>query len=735
MSDLPGEASPSGEPVPVPQPGPGPASDSAQHSESPRGSDTLTGTAESPALDAQEEDDAVLGAEDLAENIRVRRRMRQAGLASLGGTWFSGGTRFGGPASFGGHAAARDVNIYYGTAERIIPEAGPIACEQLQRIRFVHVTSPSCAVAEQVLRDKRLVVLRGAEGSGKRTTALFMLSKLVGDDVHAVSAELVLGPPGNSGLRERVGYLAESPVPAELAYTRLAALSAELVEQNSFLVITLPAGTPADADIAEHLIVNHKPPDCDEVVRRHLRLDAKYAHEAEQLMQNARALTSVTSPRAAADLAANLLAIVRDGRSPADLGPVLAEMRRRRARQLLRTTRPKEPRERVELLCRRAALVSAAVFTGLPYADAVAAAEALATKFITIEFPKLKGREIFIPWRERLLAEPDIMLEESDLPGRWGPVMTQQLRFRDPEFHVAVLEEVWEQYDAARSPLLLWLRELAASSRDEAIRVRAAQIIGRLAVRDFGHICHRLLLEWSDSVNSRTREAAATALEAVAVSMAPQVWKLLAEWCKDGNQNRQRAAILALGTGISDHDPDETLVRLRQLALRSTGRTAQATGEAVRHSVTELLSGPHAAAVVQALHTWIEDADLRLCAVARRCVPPLAHVTDDSGRPMLLLALISYPALCGDITALFAAALEEPDSRQETWTALEKLAAAAARDPGLIDVLGTLLAHLRGASSTAARQLVFYLRLWAHRHPEWTSECPANAREEEHARQ
>jgi hypothetical protein len=658
--------------------------------------------------------------------------MRQAGLASLGGAWFSGATRFGGPASFGGHAAARDVNIYYSTAELAIPETGPIAGGQLQRIRLVHVTSPSCAAAEQVLRDERLVVLRGAEGSGKRTTALFMLSKFVGDDVHAVSPELVLGHSGNSGLRDRTGYLAESPVRAELAYTRLAALAAQLVQQNSFLVITLPTGTPADADTTEHFIVDHEPPDCDEVVRRHLRLDANYAPGAEQLMQNARTLTSATSPGAAADLAANLLAIVRDGRSPDDLGPVLAGMRRRRARHLLRTTRPSEPRERVELLCRRAALVSAAVFTGLPYADAVATAEALATKFITIEFPKLKGREIFIPWREHLLAEPDIMLKESELPGRWGSIVTQQLRFRDPEFHVAVLEEMWEQYDAARSPLLQWLRELAVSSRDEAIRVRAAQIIGQLAIRDFGHICHRLFLEWSDSVNARTREAAATALEAVAVSMAPQVWRLLAEWCKDGSQNRQRTAILALGTGISDHNPEEALVRLRQLALRNTGRTAQATGEAVRHSVTEMLSGPHQTAVVQALRTWIEGADMRLRSIARRCVPPLAHVTDDSGRPMLLFALTDHPALHVDIAALFAAALEEPDSRQETWKALEKLAAAAASDPGLTDVLGALLARLRWASSTAASQLVFYLRLWAHRHPELTSECRASAREEEH---
>ena len=687
-------------------------------------------------MDAEEEGDAVLGAEDLAESISARRRMRQAGLESLGGTWFGGATRFGGPASFGGHAAARDVNIYYGAAGRTIPETGPIGGEWLRRVRAVHVSSPSCAVAERVLCEERLVVLRGADGSGKRTTALFLLSKLVGDDdVHAISAELVLGSPDGFGLRERIGYLAECVAPAELPYTRLAALSAELRQRDAYLLITVPADAPSDVNTARRFVVDHEPPDCREVLRGHLRLDADHAHEAERLLQNDPALVCATSPGVAAELATSLLAIVRDDRPIGELDSVLIGMRRQRARHLLRTNRPTEPRERVELLCRRAALVSIAVFIGLPYADAVAAAEALATRFIAIEFPKLRGREIFVPRLEHLLAEPDILIEESGLPGRWGQAITQHLRFRDPEFHVAVLEEVWEHYDTARSPLLLWLRELAVSSGDEAVRVRAAQVVGRLALRDFGHVCHRVLIGWSDSVNSKAREAAATALESVAVSLSPQVWNLLADWCKDGNQNRQRTAVLALGTGISEHDPVETLSRLRQLALRNTGRSAQTMGEAVRHSVTELISGPHQATVVCALRAWTEDADLRLCAVARRCIPPLAHVVNDFGRPLVLLALSGRPALRPDIAALVTAALEEPDTRQETWTALEKLATGAAHDPMLTDVLGTLLADLRRDSSTAASQLTFYLRLWAYRHSELTSASPVRIRQGDHVQQ
>jgi len=304
------------------------------------------------------------------------------------------------------------------------------------------------------------------------------------------------------------------------------------------------------------------------------------------------------------------------------------------------------------------------------------------------------------------------------LRGHWGPATTQQLRFRDPELHVAILEEVWEHYSSARSPLLDWLRYLATSQRDEAVRVRAAQVIGRLATRDFDHVCHRVILDWADSINRRPREAAAIALEAAAASMAPHIWELLSEWCSEGNQLRQQTAVLALGTTIGEHEPSRAFDRLQQLVLRGgTGRSALFTREAVRRSVTELLSGPHQQVVLPALRAWAEDADTRLVALARRCVPPLAHITDDSGRPSLLVAMADNPALRADVATLFVEVLKEPTTRTEAWTALEKLATAAVPHPGLIDELGKLLADLTRLSPIAATQMIFYLRLWASRHP------------------
>lgn len=734
MAELPGEASPDREPDPALQSGLSPAARTAQQSGPEPGSGPVeqqepsaqsgTPAKADEAADEDAEDDLVRSAADLADRIRVRRRMRLAGLEDLGAAWFGGATRFGGPASFGGHAAARDVNLHFYSAAaqlRTLLQTGSIDPARLRRVQSVHVAGPRYAAAERKLREQRLVVLRGAEGFGKRTTALFMLSELADGEVHAISIGHALRVPSDLDLKENVGYLAEIPEAGELTYTRLATFSAELSERDAYLVIVAPADTAVDADTNEYFVVDHEPPDYREVIRRHLELDANHGRQAERLMHSLHAVPFVASPGAAADLARGLLEIVRAGRGANDLDPLFAGMRRRQARRLLSTGQAEKPRERVKLLCRRSALVSIAVFTGLPHADVVVAAEKLAIRFIATEFPKSKGREVFIRWREHILAERDLTIDESEFQGPWGSTPTQRLHFRDPQLHLAVLEELWEHYDTARSPLLAWLRDLAVGSRDEAVRVRAAQVIGRLATRDFDHICHQLILVWAGSISVRAREAAATALEAVATSLAPQVWKLLADWCKDGNRLRQQTAILALGTGISEHDPDEALARLEQLAPRDAGRQGHGMGEAVRYSMTELFSGPHQAIVVRALHSWSRRSSPRLKAVALRCVPPLAHMVDDSGRPLLLLAWPGRSALQAEIAALVAGALETPDTRQETWTALEKLATAVVDDPQLTEALGTLLADLQRGSGIARNQLTFYLRLWAHRHPELTS--------------
>jgi hypothetical protein len=683
---------------------------------------------------AEEEDDPVQSAAELGASASTRRRLRRAGQESLGGTWFEDAARFAGPASFGsGHAiggnvskAGRDINYIFGdvAARRPGTDAGPIALALLARVRATHVQGGSYARAEQALRATQIVILRGASGSGKRTSALRLLTELTGEDVHEIGVSTALGPPSDAELREGAGYLAEGDAGTVFAYHRTAAWAARLSELNAYLIVTVPAGAAVGADVAEHFLIDHIPPGGPAIVRSHLHADQVHGAKAELFLDNSGVLPCATSPDAATALAAHLLATVRDTLPEASLAPFVRALRGKEARRMLGTERLAARRDRVDLLCRRAAMISIAVFAGLSYADAMAAAETLAAAFIAIEFPRLSGagRELFVRWRDLLEAEPGISIEESVLPTRWGPVPVRCIRFRDPQLHGVMLEEIWERYDGVRSPLLGWLGDLALHAQDEAVAIRAAQVVGRFAIRDFGHVCHGLIAGWANSVNERHRETAATALEAAATGRQTHVWELLKEWCDSGSQHRQRTAILALGTTIGEGDHDGTLDRLRELALRGSGGPGRSVAEAVRRSLIDLMSGPHQEAVVRALRRWAEEKNnARLSSLARRCVPPLAHVTDDRERPSFLAALSAVPTLRTEATSLFAAALTDSGTKQETWLALERLTVAAASEPQHIQALGELLYGLRLALGAEGGQLIFYLHLWARRHDELTA--------------
>lgn len=671
----------------------------------------------------EEDDDSVQSAAELGASASTRRRLRQAGQENLG-TWFEAEADFAGPTSFGGgHAVGGDVNYFYysdAAARRAGTNAGPIFPGLLARIGETYVPCASDTATEEALQATRIAILRGARGAGRRTSALRLLAKLVGDGVHELGASAVLGPPDNVELQEGTGYLAEGDAGSVFAYRQMAAWPAKLSEKNAYLIITVPADAAVNADVAEHFLIDHIPPDGPAIVRAHLTADSERAAEAARLLEEPGVVSCAVSPAAAADLAARLLVKVHDDLPTADLAALTRAVRGREARRMLGHERPTTQRDRISLLCRRALLLSIAVFVGMPYADTILAAEGLAEALIAIEIPDPKDadRELFVRWRDLFATEPGIAAEELMRADRWGLDVVRHIRFSDPQLHGVMLEEIWERYDAVRSPLLGWLADLALRAQDEAVRVRAAQVVGRFAIRDFGHVCHRLIDGWANSVNPRHRETAATALEAAATGRQTHVWELLRDWCDGGSQHRQLTAILALGTTIGDSDASGTLARLRRLTQRSAGGQGRSVAEAVRRSLIDLMSGPHQWTVVRTLREWANGEDIRLSALARRCAPSLAHLTDSGDRSSFLATLSGQPTLRRDAVSLFAAALADPETRQETWYALERLTVMAAKDPRQIDALGELLHDLQLSPEADSDRLFFYLRVWMRRNGE-----------------
>ena len=678
------------------------------------------------AASDQEEVEPAHTPKEIAASIQERSEMRRSGLDSLEGmTFFGGRTSFSGPASMSGPAAGRDVNIYhFGRSAQATLSAGKVGLERLSQVREVHVAGATYSKAITLLSEEHLLVLRGADGSGRHTSALHMLTQLVGDHVHVIDAQTVTTIGEENTLNDDCGYVAEISA-GELSHAYLAALAARLQEQNARLILITSHELPIESEGHSRFVTEHISPDCQEVLRRHIRRDTRRALRAEQILANPQiqaACANIAPAGSAADLAAKILDVTETDNPAEQVIVFLDQIRRQRVRQIIHRSSGENRRARVEALCRGALLISLAVFADMSYVDATAAAEKLADRFITTELAGL-GREIFLTRREYLLSQMDFAVISGQVNRRWGMAVTERVKFRDPAFRVAIFDELWQEYDRSLLLLLNWLRDLAVTAPSPEVRVRSAQVIGTLAVREFAFFCDQVLLGWAGSANVRAQEAAATVLETVAVAgkMRDQMNELLTEWCHDGSVRLQQTAILAMGTRLSEYALASTLSNLRDLALRSTGKSAESMREAVRRAVSELYSGLDKRQVVLTLATWATSNDPASRQLARRCMSLLVHFTDPSGRPSLLVACAEHPKLIDPIGAIIASLLAKPEAHNETatqrdtWDALEEWVGAADEYLELVDPLAILLRRLQITDSGLARQLRFYLSLWAFR--------------------
>jgi hypothetical protein len=678
----------------------------------------------------QEESEAALSPGELAASIQERSQIRRSGLESLAGTaLFGEQASFSGPASISGHAAGHDVNIFYGGSARALLRAGPVGQRRLNQVREVHVAGANYSRAMTILSEQHLLVLVGAARSGRRTTALHMLTDLTGEQVHVIDAQIVDTamdlPEGGNGF----GYFAEITTrldTLELTHTQLAALGAKLRQQNAHLILIASRELTIETDAGQQFAVEHRTPDSWEVLLKHVQQNPSQARLALSLLETPlvrAACKSILSPGSAAELATKVLSVSQANGSADEVLAYFSDVRRQQIRHILLSDTGGDEAARVETLCRRALLVSLAVFTDMSYVDATTAAEALAARFISREFPDGRGYEVFTR-REYLRSQMDFELTDDHVIRRWGKAATQRAAFRDPELRTAVLDELWHEYDRSLTLLLEWLRDLAVNAPAPEVRVRSAQVIGTLAVREFAFFCDQVLLGWAMSPNRWAREAAATSLETIAVAgkMNGQISNLLTEWCRHGTLRMQQTAVLALGTRISESALAETLDNLRQLALRSNGRNSGPMRAAVRDAVSELYSGRGRRDVILTLFKWAGATGPATRRLARQCMAPLIHFSDNSGRPSLLQACADAPDLSEPVGVAVASLLDEPETpaekvaRRDAWETLEHWVRTADQHHELLTPLAEVLTALRATSASIDDQLRFYLSLWAFRH-------------------
>lgn len=460
----------------------------------------------------------------------------------------------------GGHKTVFNIGAAFGGP---LHDSGEISPKELDRLAEVFHPGPGFDAALRDLRTTRVLVLKGSQGSGRRSAGLMLLHLAGAGRIRSLNPDV---PPSGllRGVEPSGGYLMcdfNTPRSKPLHEHHLLRLREQLAEHGRYLVITaeesaalydVPARTwtaPApDAVLAAHL-------------RARLRGTAAGMSEADLLR-----LEPVTA----------FLAVARPVREVADFAAQLSDFAYGRAElEALENFGPTAVREQIsrwfdrpEVSLRdKAFLLSLAVFDQAPYALTAELSDRLHQKLYTVEtaLPRV-GVPPFGPSIESRLQLARAIEYQENEQTPWGPVPQRMASYTDRDTAHVLLRETWGCHPSARPALVEWIHDLAADRRP-LVRTRAASTTALLASVDLPSVVSRLLGPWSESKDLRLCLQAANTLMLAYVAGTTVVPRILHDWCQDDLPQRRWTAIRAYAL-LGPLMPEETFQALALLARR-----------------------------------------------------------------------------------------------------------------------------------------------------------------------
>lgn len=417
--------------------------------------------------------------------------------------------------------AGRDVHITVQTfmrgAQGFVGSPGRVPEEQLETLRQTYAAVEGYGDLVSHLRRQRLLILVGAESSGRSTTALHLLDEVSDGNVSRLEPGSDLTSRmglASSRFDEHHGYVGELDVSdGEQMRVGTDRLAAELALRNAYCVLVarpsptlrhvlgpyraecsvvspmkmlenhLHAGLSGDSDLDDDWVVDIVVRDDVAELIGHAALPAQVAEIATLLLRNGR---SDIAP----ELRARIEQILFDERFEewfAALGALRPGVGGRRIRQLT------------------AIRIAVAVFDKMPRHIAVAAADDLAAHLESPHPPPRTSPDAAPPPAMRgpaRLLDPDearslasssaIRIEQRDVLDGSGVVPGEVIRYADDRIPVALLRWVWMTQYALREPIIAWLDGLSREPRGH-VRLRAAQAAGLLCTVDFTHTVSNLV--------------------------------------------------------------------------------------------------------------------------------------------------------------------------------------------------------------------------------------------------
>ncbi|MEV4879347.1 hypothetical protein [Streptomyces cyaneofuscatus] len=697
-----------------------------------RAADRIKDLTRDPLADEDGED----GPTDLAAAARARRAGRKLLTSGRDFTSFDR-SRF-------GHAHIGDINVSLDARRSgVAMRGGPVPEEELRRLRRAHVEPAGYVRLRRALESRRLLVLGGAPGTGRTSTALALLDEVTrngsgdggrvrrvdphqGEGVRGLSGEVA---GGEGGERRGTGYLLELALdrpgtlpPDEMDLDQLAST---LAEGGAYAVVVVSVGSAANPLLAGRYGMVCPPAPSRELVTVRLR----------ERLEEARGAGSPTEAEGAGPLerAARLAedpevteAVGLDDLRPAEaelLASLLAEhlLGSLTREELLSGCRsiaavqahewfagvdralaaPPSGDGRTSVRSATAALfhpvafrIALAVLGGGSHSAVSAAAHLLTWELSVQSDPdNTPSRPLFCddPESDRALSRARSDDGAVDVAG--AEVTGRLIFYRGSALPAAVLAEIWDRHFPVRAPVVRWLRLLADDPRPQ-VSMRAAVAAGELSVRDFEHGFAELVRPLAEASSPRRRVFAAAALDQVAghASHRKAVRKVVDDWSRHGTASLRWTAAMTLGHGRAADSVDGALDALARIGVRDQGRQLAVASL----NVVRLLALPQSATVLRRLGKWVDDRreeyqDLALVTIVRLATTDVDEVLDDEpGTPLgdrgdwpLLLALaVTRPELTGTLAGLFWTALNTARSRDVAFDALETLLRSASRGEG-----------------------------------------------------
>jgi len=642
--------------------------------------------------------------------------------------------RASGAAAFvgGGNIGVLNITASSGAYERRGQTPGPVRTEVIDELRDRYAPVQGYEKFMEQLSSTRLLVLRGAPGTGRTTTGLWLLAQLT-DSVARFSPDTDIRTLTASDLEPHSGYLQEltpgsrviPPTPDQVDLLR-----GYLTERECYLVLI----TPHDIryrDSFSGCIADCPLPDPREVFRRAVEYEIRRRPDKEQLLRQIAAdaqpdrSTGPQTPAEAQWLVAHLMSTGVTKLSAADLDLLYSRLAARYVsvwfEPLAGLPVTAEGDEPVRLSAFRIAL---AVLNDSPVDVVAEVAEDLAVRILKARSPRrMPDRPVFTRHREDQAANSRAHVEDGLIRFITATTPASMVAYDDGRLPLAVLRHVWGTHNL-REPLLSWLETLSDDPRP-MVYVRSVLTIGLLTSWDMSYTFHERIQPWAGSKQSHRRWTAAVALNEASHNdeVRPVVREILEDWCENGKFARRWTGTVALGYDLGLRDPEKALKELRKLGCWKDGKLAQVASWAAARIF--VLGGIKP--VIKTLGDWLDDdrrdvRQLGLVAVLR-----LAHMkvseTEDleltaasagglwtrlanrSRWPLLVALADEDPALLDPLADLVWQLTRSALAEEASAAILKRWIRAGEKDPACVGPVGRFLALLGDDHSDRARLL------------------------------